>query len=297
MRFFAMTIAVCAALLSTSECSAAAAPRSELEVPATEWAWTVSWLPFESGAFLIAWRVEGADGQYSRFAFQCFGSTGTPLGTPAPLAMGRDREAIGRPGLAPVGESDFAAFLLRRSDDESGIELVGRIFRCDGEPRSASLRINDESVEESFYIPRLALDPRGGFALVWQESGSRGRRLVGRRFADGCKRMSEAFSIAEDAAPARAPALAIQPNGLLGVVWKREGSPGENVLRFFDASNERLERDSVIHDTGASVVSMTAGRDGQFLLFWLAGHPDGADLRGPHRSFLWNRQSFVSGVR
>jgi hypothetical protein len=123
------------------------------------------------------------------------------------------------------------------------IRVRGRLFDSSGAPLGPAFTVQDtSSLQSQQWYPDAALDPSGGFVVVWQAGdSSQGRSIQGRRFDAAGRPLGNGFVISGASTPGVAPRVAMDAAGGFVVVWTRPGTRtmGRQVLaRRYTASGQ-----------------------------------------------------------
>ena len=122
-----------------------------------------------AGSFLVTWielpTISGVHGIYGRR----FSSAGTPLDVAMPLVpaftAGDTHLAMGADGSFVLVWEDFP-----------GVGLAARVFASDGSAPQPAFRVSESTIGSQL-VPRVAIDGKGRFVVVWQSGDIFGREF------------------------------------------------------------------------------------------------------------------------
>jgi hypothetical protein len=182
-----------------------------------------------------SWGSSGSDTASRSVQLRRFAASGEPLDSQDVQVNVFTSSEQQRPALAVGPEGDFVVAWESYGSfgtDDSGRSIQVRRFRADGTPLDPQeLQVN--TIVDGFQeAPRVAIDPRGNFVVVWQGDASPvgrfGWDIWGRRFrADGTPLDSAEFQVNTfTTAYQYQPAIAMDARGNFVVAWDSEESAG-----------------------------------------------------------------------
>ena len=193
-----------------------------------------------SGNFVVVWSSRGSAGTDSSgvsIQAQRFAADGSALGGEIQVNSYTTANQVG-PAVVVDGDGSFV--VAWASEGSTGTDskyhsIQARRFAADGSPLELEFQVN--TFTSSYELnASVALDPRGGFTVVWHS----GSFFGGPSGPDGSSFSIQGQHLAEDGMPLGAefqvnsyttaqqwtPSVASQPNGDLIVVWSSFGSNG-----------------------------------------------------------------------
>jgi len=194
----------------------------------TNWQTDAAVATAQDGSFFIAWEsglVGVPDGDTIRA--RRFNSAGVPLGEDFLVSTNAaPRQADPDLGIAPDGST----LVVWEAGDSIDRDIRARFYSSTGLPQGADFVINSYTTD--FQVnAAVALDPWGGFVVVWQSFGSWGgdtysRSIQARRLTDNGVPLGDDFqvSLTEDGTQDY-PDVAARTDGSFIVVWQSDVSP------------------------------------------------------------------------
>jgi len=141
----------------------------------------------------------------------------------------------------------------------------------------SSFRINETGVSDQ-ENPQVAVLKDGGAFIVWQSGSRGGQKIVGRIIKPDGKFAGPEFVISAQGTNNRDPAVAVNKEGVVTVVWSAEGVDG-NMLAVqgcrFESSGTRegtpfvLNQYTKFHQRSPAITSLV---DGGFVIAWISEH-------------------------
>ena len=192
----------------------------------------------------------------SRTVAQRLSPSGEPTGPPVPV--GEFIDALGRGGIAPLGDGFVIGFF-----DTS--KIVGQRFDATGTKIGPSFSI---ASQPSYVDTKLAAVP-GGFLAVWGRDLDTNARL----FAADLTPLTPPFVVASSF---EFTGLAVNPAGTLAAIVGKphdgDASPNDVRLRFFDPNGSSVGSDIVVGSrTQDTVPDVASDPGGNFLVVWGPG--------------------------
>jgi hypothetical protein len=122
-----------------------------------------------------------------------------------------------------VAMNDSGAFVVvwrSHPTDGRGGGVCARLFEADGTASTDEFKINATEVDVDSWTPAVAMNPSGGFVIVWVAACNGSSAVVARMFdAQGLPTMGEfQVSASRDAAQS-SPRLAMNSSGSFVIVW------------------------------------------------------------------------------
>jgi len=194
----------------------------------TNWQTDAAVATAQDGSFVVAWEsgLTGVpDGDTIRA--RRFNSAGVPVGddflvnTNAAL-----RKADPDLGIAPDGST----LVVWEAGDNLDRDIRARFYSSTGLPQGGDFVINSYTTDFQAN-PAVALDPSGGFIVVWQSFGSLGgdtaNSIQARRLTDNGVPLGEDFQVnLTENGIQNYPDVAARSDGSFIVVWGSDYSPG-----------------------------------------------------------------------
>lgn len=180
-----------------------------------------------SGEFLVVWDTFSAPPASSDVFGRRFDASGTPLGPEFQLnSFTTNHQSVGRAVMDEDG--GFVVIWSSYLQDGSQWGVFGRRFDPSGTPLGPEFQVNSYTAG-SQGGSSIALDPAGGFIVVWDSVGQDGSQggVIGRRFdASGTPRGGE-FIVNDTTSNDQTRAVVAQnPAGGFLVVWNSMSQDG-----------------------------------------------------------------------
>ena len=124
------------------------------------------------------------------------------------------------PAVAMNAGGDFVVAWRSNVNDGRGGGVYVRRYRADGSPASDEFKVNITEVDVDSWTPAVAMNPSGGFVVVWVAARNGDSDIVARMFdAQGSATTEELpVSLSPDAAQS-SPAISMNSSGSFVVVW------------------------------------------------------------------------------
>ena len=227
-----------------------------------------------AGNFVVSWSSGSQDGDFDGVFAQRFDDSGTPLSVEFQV----NTQTPGFQRFSSAAMDTDGDFVIVWSDEVFPGEIFGRRFSSSGVANGAEFRVNSYT-EGSQLLPSVAMDPSGGFVVVWQSYGQDGsdNGVFGRRFNSSGAGLSGDFPV-----NVHTPGSQVQPhvsrasNGDFVVAWSDptlDGSTGAFGLAFNKFAGPQGEDQFQINSytSGTQVVSDVAMTSaGGFVAVWLS---------------------------
>ena len=187
-----------------------------------------------SGGSIVVWG-KGGD-----IAGRRFDSAGRPLGDEL-LANTSTSAFHVKPAVAADAVGGFVVVWESYEPEPSDYVIRGQRFDASGAPVGGEFLV-DTATTDRQYHPLVAIDPAGGFLLVWEGHALRGSTLdssgiFAQRYDDGAEPIGDELRISGSTRFAGAPALATDSAFNLTLVWEGAGEEGAGIFgRRYDAA-------------------------------------------------------------
>jgi hypothetical protein len=226
---------------------------------------------YTDGGFVVAWHV--GDENTKTIRAQRFSESGLRTGSQVEILAGR-RDF----DLALDGAGNLVIVW-----GQNGAQVGAMWFSVDG-TKSEVLKVNAGTTA---ITPRVAMNRRGEFAIVWEEDS----KILAQRFDRERRAIGRSFLVSTATARRGSmPDLSIDEDGNVGFVWTDpDGGPGPVVAsRWFDSAGNRLAdevRVASLSGTDLRPVSIDATADGEIVIAWSEAG-EGAKLRAQRFTLL-----------
>lgn len=178
---------------------------------------------------------------------------------PVEVAVATATTGAGAPQVAGLSNGDYA--VLWHKDGASRRDIVGRIMRADGAPRSVP-RVANTRLAGDQSFPALAGLPGGGYVAVWQSEGEDGSgyAIVGQRFGNDGLRIGQPFAVnTTTAGDQTAPAVTALTGGGFVVVWASPAGVGFSLFfQRFDANGQPVGTETLVDPAPSTAVARLA---------------------------------------
>jgi hypothetical protein len=205
------------------------------------------------------------------------GSAQTPRGGEIPVSAPlTDLNSSAQVAVAPSGDFVVAwetGFGLQRGKTS---RVWIRLFRADGTPKGARLRVSNSRAAE--LLPRLAMRPDSSFLVVWQGGSLDGTSVFGRRFTADGRPASERFLLSSNTEGSQStPAVAFTPDGGFVASWSSgpltyPTKHSDLYARRFNAASQPLGPEFRVNTTlerSQGTPQVAVDSRGNFLIGWL----------------------------
>jgi hypothetical protein len=144
-----------------------------------------------------------------------------------------------------------------------------------GENFSQSIRVNDDEVRTIHYKPSLGVDAKGHIYVAWRDDRNGHADIFFAKSIDGGKTFLKNIKLNDDPGWAYQgnPALAVGPDGLVGVAWNENRDKNDDV--YFTLSHDggiNFSKNRKANDDKGSAVqshpSIAIGPDGLIAIAW-----------------------------
>ncbi len=225
------------------------------------------------GSFVVVWLSgENVFGQR-------FDSQGSPVGDE--FQISNDATAIsGNVRVAARPDGGFVA--VWEGWDDSATGIYARIYDSAGNPLGAEFQVN-ATTDGYESTPDIAVDPDGGFVVVWECNGPDSLGIFGQRFDSGGSPVGGEIQVvvSDTSSSQDRPSVAMSADGGFVVTWKDEDGDSDYGIyaRIFDAqgipvgSEFEVSRYPLGQDTAFSDVAMES--NGSFVIVWSASSSEG----------------------
>ncbi len=168
--------------------------------------------------FVVVWQDDSdANGSYQIHArgFDANGAERFPRRTINSVASGQQRNPA-------IGVAASGAFVVAWADDQTNAgshQILARGFSADGAPTIPDFRVHGAT--GSHFLPRVAMETNGSFAIIWQlAGGATGNQVHARSFfADGTEWLPQWTVHRVDSGDQISPDLALNATGTLVATW------------------------------------------------------------------------------
>lgn len=235
------------------------------------------------GRFVVVWGSRiGQDGSLAGAFGRRFNG-----GTPIDIEFQANSYTINGqylPRVSANSTGDFVVVWTSVGQDGSGNGVFGRRYDSAGNPTPQDFQINTITTG-SQYSPDVAMDPSGGFVVVWQDENQDGDGygVFARRFDAAAAPLDlqevqvNTFSTGDQ----NAPAVAVDANGSFVVVWQSLDQDGQGYGLFgrrFGSDGVPLTSEFQINSY--TMFNQTAPRvasdaSGNFVVVWESYRQDG----------------------
>jgi len=145
------------------------------------------------------------------------------------------------------------------------------------EPRGPEVRVAAAEAGQAVSAPSIARDAEGGFVVAWTRIAAGHSEVRMRRYDAARRSLSSEIPVSSSSSDQRDPAVALDPDGKIAVVWT-EG--GRLLGRFFDAKGEPSSGAFEIEAGENRAPDLAAIGPGSFLAAWAGRNPTlGWDVR------------------
>ena len=207
-------------------------------------------------------------------------------------ATGAQREAA----LAADTEGNFV--VVWDSDgsdgtDTHGRSIQGQLYDASGTPVGGQFQVNSYTLNNQ-QRPAVAVEPQGGFVVVWESIGSYGSdtefnySIQAQRYDSSGTPVGGQFQVNSYTTGTQGyPAVAVEPQGNFVVVWDSEGSSGSDTnandsvqAQRYDSSGApvggefQVNSYTTFHQNRPSVA---VEAQGNFVVVWDSDGSDGTD--------------------
>jgi hypothetical protein len=228
--------------------------------------------PAVGGAFVAAWQVRAASGDYNVWVRR-YEASGNAVG----VELQVNSHTTGfqsAPAIATDASGNFVVVWASQGQDGSFAGIFGQRFSAAGTAEGPEFRVNTLTTG-SQYEPVVSSDPAGNFVVVWYESFA--GDVLGQRFNAGGARQGGEFRVNSHTTFAqRTPAVATDPAGNFMVVWEsldQEGGDGTWGIfgQRYDASGATLGGEFLINvftSGDQHFAAVAADPGGAFTVAW-----------------------------
>jgi hypothetical protein len=236
-----------------------------------------------AGNFVVAWS--GLDGDGPGIFGRCFDTGVSPLAGDFRIndvTAGDQRF----PAVAMDPNGGFVA--VWDSVDKNTPATMGRRFDLSGDPLDVSdFQVNAYTISRPFVYraPAVAMDPNGGFAVVWEsdDQGGDGTGIFGRRFDSLAKPLDVDFQVNSYTTGSESfPDVAMDRNGKIAIVWQSldlDGSLLGVFGRRYDSAGVSLDASEFRINTytteSQSTPAIAFEHAGTFAVVWTSKEQDG----------------------
>jgi len=238
-----------------------------------------------SGGFVVVWESFGQDGSYTGVFGQRFASSGAVLGSEFQVnTYTTNNQAT--PAVATDPSGGFVVVWASDTQDGSYTGVFGQRFASSGAALGSEFQINTFATFSQFN-PDVAVDPSGGFVVVWTSDKQDGSDfgVFGQRFASSGAALGSEFQVnTYTTSDQLRPAVATDPSGGFVVVWHSETQDGSDFGVFgqrFASAGARLGSEFQVntYTTGDQRYPVVAADpSGGFVVVWNSFTQDGSDF-------------------
>ncbi len=151
-----------------------------------------------------------------------------------------------------------------------------RLFAANGAAKTPERRVSNRKGETEGF-PAVAMEPDGGFIVVWHSGGARDTAVYGRRFDAAGQPLGNAFPLSATTAGSQFdPAVDVAGDGSFVAVWLQGAQPHSETadvfFRRFDAAGHPLDPEvQVDPSNGDKALEPRVGvaDNGDFVVGWL----------------------------
>jgi Ca2+-binding RTX toxin-like protein len=189
-------------------------------------------MALSDGGFVVTWRSREVDGSFYAVMMRSYDADGTPRGSEVRVNQYSFRSQDD-PDITALPDGRFVIVWESDDQDGSGDAVYARIYGADGLSDTSEFRVNTTTALDQ-KDPSVATLPDGGFIVVWtHEDSDTDTELRFQRFDTSGRKVGTETILAEGAGLVNAGAsLAIDPDGLAGLVWLNTNS-GDFVGRTY----------------------------------------------------------------
>jgi hypothetical protein len=232
--------------------------------------------------FVVVWQSNGQDGSDNGIFGQRYDATGQTVGAEFQVNT-YTTYAQAFPAVAIDAAGNFVVVWQGLGPDGSSDGVFGQRYDAAGAPRGGEFQVNTYTTDGQ-YTPALAMEPGGGFVVVWTSYGQDGDApgVFGRRFdTAGAPRGAEFQVNTYTTSRQYNPAVAMDPAGKFLVVWQSVGQDGSGLGIFgqrYDAAGTRLGAEFRVNTYTTSdqrYPAPAAAPGGEFVVVWQSLGADG----------------------
>jgi hypothetical protein len=258
-----------------------------------------------AGKFVVAWESIGQDGSGRGVHAQRYDAAGVRQGSEFQVnTYTTDLQYRASVGMDAAG--NFAVAWTSINEDGSDGGIYARRYNGAGVPQGGEFRVNSY-VTGRQYAPSVAMDPDGGFVVLWSSSGQDGSNLgvFGRPYdASGVPRAGEFQVNTYTTNYQRLPSASFAADGGFVVAWEsrdQDGSYTGIFARAFTASGVPQGGEFAVNTTTSSAQThpaLAAQPGGRFVVSWASFTQDGGQFGVFGRRFALDRifqDGFESG--
>lgn len=180
---------------------------------------------------------------------------------------------------AAVAMNDVGNFVVvwrSHIADGRGGGVFGRCFAADGTPVGDEFRVNMSTVDVGGWRPAVAMDPSGGFVVVWIAARAGGTYAVARMFDAQGTALTDELSVSNAPnAVESTPSVAMGPDGMFVVAWNSwydHGLLGKSYVsgRIFEPHGFAVTDVFLVDDaTQANWPDVAMDGSGGFVITWI----------------------------
>lgn len=181
---------------------------------------------------------------------------------------------------APAG--NFVVAWQTKDKDADDWELYARRYGADGIPQSGEFQLNTYSPENQF-VPRIAVDNSGNFAIAWESKGQDGSAygVYCRRYNSEGVPQGEEFQVNTTTVGVQNdPSIAMAANGNFVVVWASDDASLVGIFgQRFDAAGNRVGDEFQVNTFTAGnqkKAFISSDPIGNFAVVWESDEQDGS---------------------
>jgi hypothetical protein len=237
-----------------------------------------------AGNFVVAWSSFMQEGNSDGIFAQRFAGSGAPLGSEFQVNS-YTTGPQSYPKVASDGDGNFIVVWNSTGQDGDRDGVFAQRYASSGTPRGTEFRVNSYTTGSQSY-PDIAVDPAGGFVVVWASAGQDGDGLgvFARRFASSGLPIGNELQVNTTTSGTQAhPAVDTDGDGGFVVVWSSHGQDGDGlgiVARRYGADGGAIGPEFAVntYTTGDQVMpDVTWTGASGFVVAWASYGQDGSD--------------------
>ena len=274
-------LAATGALLLTGALAASAQVRSGGEVQANDYTTGAQVRPAVAidadDNFVVVWDSPGQDGDLEGIFVRRFDASGSAL-TPEMLVNSYTTEFQRSPAVAMKPSGEFVVVWQSFLEDGSYGGIFGQMFDASASPVGPEFQVNSTTTNAQ-RVPAVAMDPSGGFVVVWSGYDQQSHFDVwGRLFDAAGNPLGPDFLVnSYTGGPQTDASVAVDGAGNFVIVWS-SGPGGKG--RLFDASGTPRGPEFPLSANPAFRPRVAMNAAGAFMVVWQGGYYEGLRGRG-----------------
>jgi hypothetical protein len=240
----------------------------------------------DNGNFIVAWEGSSIDGSDRAAVVRRFNSAGAPLG-PDFVVNAYTTGRQGRPGVASDSRGGFVVTWDSSGQDGSSYGVRGRRFDAQGNPVGNGFAVNTYTTGYQ-WNPRIAANPDGRFAIVWESIGEDGdgSGVFARIYDESGTALGPGFQVNVDTTGNQAwPDVALDGVGNVKMVYHSQAADNSDygiMFQRYNYSGSQAGRFVVnTFTTGyQKYPSIAVKRSGAFVVVWMSANGEGNGSSG-----------------